>query len=182
LIVFQVIQFLSDMISRFAERHLDVSVPSDYLHLSLKGMKKLKQSKCINVLYELSKGLGITRPDGSDSTFPTKRMPMRLLQYMVSFFNSGAGQVSNYSPIPRPSYYYSREYQATICVKCLCVHSRNLVLGFMLEDYRSWLQTMYVLFGSKCIKLFCGPMWSSEPTEQGSASVDNCRDPVRFIY
>ena len=38
---------------------------------------------------------------------------------------------------------------------------------------------MYVLFGSKCIKLFCGPMWSSEPTEQGSASVDVCRDPVK---
>ena len=72
------------MFSRFAECHSDVSVPSDYLHLSLKGMEKLKESKRVNVLYELSKGLGITRPDGSDTTFPTKRMPMGLLQYMVS--------------------------------------------------------------------------------------------------
>ena len=91
----QQLQFLSEMFSRFAECHSDVSVPSDYLHL-LKEMEKLKESKRVNVLYELSKGLGITRPDGSDTTFPTKRMPMGLLQYMVSFFNSGAGQqVSN---------------------------------------------------------------------------------------
>ena len=92
----QQLQFLSEMFSKFAERHSDVSVPNDYLHLSLKGMKNLKESKRVNVLYELSKGLGITRTDGSDTTFPTKRMPMGLLQYMVLFFNSGAGQqVSN---------------------------------------------------------------------------------------
>ena len=28
-------------------------------------------------------------------------------------------------------------------------------------------------------KAVCGPMWSSEPTEQGSATVDNCRDQVK---
>ena len=92
----QQLQFLSEMFSRFAECHSSVSILSDYLQLSLKGMEKLKESKRVNVLYELSKGLGITRADGSDTTFPTKRMPIGLLQYMVSFFNSGAGQqVSN---------------------------------------------------------------------------------------
>lgn len=31
---------------------------------------------------------------------------------------------------------------------------------------------MYVLFGTKFSKLFCGPMWSINSTDQGSALVD----------
>ena len=32
------------------------------------------------------------------------------------------------------------------------------------------MQSMYVLFGTKWSKLFCGPLWSVESTEQGSSS------------
>ena len=88
----QQLTFLSETFSIFAESHSDLTIPSNYLHLSLEGMKRLKESKRVNVLYELAKGLGIVRPDGSDSVFPTRRMPMGLLQYMVLFFNAGAGQ------------------------------------------------------------------------------------------
>ena len=38
---------------------------------------------------------------------------------------------------------------------------------------------MYVLFGSKWSKLFCGPLWSIEATEQGSSSIDGSRDPLK---
>ena len=88
----QQLMCLSEMFSKFAESHADLSISNNYLDLSLKGMKRLKKSKCVNVLYELAKGLGIMRPAGSDAVFPTERMPMGLLQYMVLFFNSGAGQ------------------------------------------------------------------------------------------
>lgn len=88
----QKVHFLSEMLKMYAESSSDLTVPEDYLHLSLEAMKRLKDSNHINVLYELAKGLGTTRPDGSDSYFPTKRMPMGMLQYMVLFFNSKAGQ------------------------------------------------------------------------------------------
>ena len=35
-------------------------------------------------------------------------------------------------------------------------------------DYRTWLQTMYVLFGTKWSNIFAGPMWSHEPIMQAS--------------
>lgn len=91
----QKVQFLSEVFEKYAENSSGVTVPGDYLPLSLEAMKRLKDSNRINILYELAKGLGTTRPDGSDSYFPTKRMPMGMLQYMVLFFNSKAGhQVS----------------------------------------------------------------------------------------
>ena len=34
------------------------------------------------------------------------------------------------------------------------------------SDYRSWLETMYVLFGTKWCKLFTGPAWSHVPVGQ----------------
>lgn len=40
------------------------------------------------------------------------------------------------------------------------------------------MQSMYVLFGTKWSKLFCGPLWSVEATEQGSSSASNSLDPL----
>ena len=34
----------------------------------------------------------VLRPDGTDSYFPTRRMPIGMLQYMIQFFNAKAGQ------------------------------------------------------------------------------------------
>ena len=48
----------------------------------------------INVLYNLAKGLGTQRADGSDSRFPTKCMPMGLIEYAAEFFaNDNVRQV-----------------------------------------------------------------------------------------
>ena len=91
----QQLMCLSEMFSKLAESHAGLSIPNNYLEVSLKVMKRLKESKHVNLQYELAKGLGIMRPDGSDAIFPTERIPMGLLQYMVLFFNSGAGQQIN---------------------------------------------------------------------------------------
>ena len=40
------------------------------------------------------------------------------------------------------------------------------------------LQSMYVLFGTKWPKLFCGPLWSVESTEQCSSSAQVALDPL----
>jgi len=37
-------------------------------------------------MYNLTKGLGTQRADGSDSRFPTKCMPMGLIEYEAEFF------------------------------------------------------------------------------------------------
>ena len=63
------------------------AVPRDFLSLSLKAMDNLKESGRRNVLYELALGLGSLRPDGTP-LFPTDRMPMGLLEYMINFFAS----------------------------------------------------------------------------------------------
>ena len=65
-----------------------VSVPGDFLHLCAKAMKQLSSNGRSNVLYKLARGIGTFRKDGTDSCFPTKRMPMGLLEYMADFFSN----------------------------------------------------------------------------------------------
>jgi len=49
-------------------------------------------------------------------------------------------------------------------------------------DYQSWLETMYVLFGTKWLKIHSGPMWSHVSTEQiDVAPAHTNYDPVRFV-
>lgn len=62
-----------------------ITIPDDFLVLTLRAMSHLKQSGRSNVVYGLVKGLGQMRADGSDSKLPALRMPMGLLEYVVSF-------------------------------------------------------------------------------------------------
>ena len=69
-----------------------VSVPADFIKLALHGMQRLQGAGRLNVLYLLAKGFGTDLPGRHDSLFPTRRMPMGLLQYMAQFFVSKRGQ------------------------------------------------------------------------------------------
>lgn len=47
------------------------------------------------------------------------------------------------------------------------------------EDYMLFLESMYNLFGSKWLKLHCGPMWAFEPVmQQTGYSIDSRQRPV----
>lgn len=83
----QQLESISTAFSRLASMH-DLSVRHDYLQHSINAMRCLKESKRSNVLYSLAKGLATPRRDGEGSKFPTMRMPMGLLEYMVGFFDS----------------------------------------------------------------------------------------------
>ena len=86
---------MNEMFCSHASTYYQMKLPNDFLTLSLKGMKHLSETKRMNVLYELARGLGIMRPDGTDSS--TSRMPMGMLQFMVGFFNASPGRdVSTY--------------------------------------------------------------------------------------
>ena len=53
---------------------------------------------------------------------------------------------------------------------------------FCPKEYEDWLQTMYVLFGTKFSKIFCGPMWSYDVTYQGvepDTVLADVRDPLQ---
>ena len=65
-----------------------VNVPPDYLEYSIKAMKRLKESGRSNVLYSLARSLATPRSNGTGSKFPTTRMPMGLLEYIVHFFDA----------------------------------------------------------------------------------------------
>ena len=88
----QKLTLVNEMLCSVSATDYGVVIPNDYLLLSVMGMKHLESTGRGNVLYELAKGLGTMRPDGSDSYFPTSRMPMGLLEYMVNFFNAKPGQ------------------------------------------------------------------------------------------
>ena len=74
---------MNEMFCSHASTYYQIKLPNDFLMLSLKGMKHLSETKRMNVLYELVRGLRIMRPD--DGTDPTLRMPMGMLQFMVGF-------------------------------------------------------------------------------------------------
>lgn len=55
------------------------------------------------------------------------------------------------------------------------------------SDYRQWLQSMFALFGTKWVKLHCGPMWSvaTTVTQDGvlvESFLSESRDPLQVIY
>ena len=78
-----------DALSHFfteLSQEFGLSVPDDFLVLSTRAMCQLKKSDRTNVIYFLAKGLGIPRTNEDDSRFPSKRMPMGLVEYTVNFF------------------------------------------------------------------------------------------------
>jgi len=81
------LQLLSSLFSSFVSLKIGISVPNDYLEYSASAMANLRHNARSNVLYNLAKGWGTMRTDGSDSRFPIKRMPMGLIEYAASFFS-----------------------------------------------------------------------------------------------
>ena len=83
------IEVISNMYNTYASSsYPGLSVPSDFLELSLKAMSRLQDSSKSNILYGLARGFGTLREDSSDSLIPIGRMPFGLLEYVVDFFQS----------------------------------------------------------------------------------------------
>ena len=109
-------------------------------------MEHLKACGRSNVLYNLAKVLGTKREDNSDTLLPAKRMPMMgLIEHCVNFFCSSQQQV----------FFLSQIIYNTAIIQVHCP-----------DDYRQWLVSMFSLFGTKFVKLYCGPMWRVETTSQ----------------
>ena len=80
------LRMLSKLFTRIVSDHFKMSVPDDFLVLSAKAMDYLKCNYKSNVLYSLAKGIGTMREDETESRFPTKRMPMGLVEYAANFY------------------------------------------------------------------------------------------------
>lgn len=130
------------------------SVPADFLELAFNALCHLHDCGRSDILYLMAKGLGTMRRDESDSLLPAKRMPIGLNEYAANFFTAHSIQ----------QVCLGDKYIRVLCV-ATC-HSFQIKCP---SDYRLWLQTMYVLFGSKWAKIFCGPMWSHAPIMQAGA-------------
>lgn len=66
----------------------------------------------------------------------------------------------------------------------LYIHHKFCLLVFQIKcplDYRLWLETMYILFGSKWSKIFCGPMWSHAPIMQAEVTVQGSTAPINTM-
>lgn len=71
-----------------ARSHPSAHVPDDFIKLCLISMERLKQLGKYDIVYGLVRGLGIMREDDSDSHLPALRMPMGMLEYIISFFQA----------------------------------------------------------------------------------------------
>ena len=80
------IEYLSAVFSQLCEKELGVQIPKDFLVFASSAMLRLAMQNRSNILYNLAKGIGTMRKDGSDSRFPTQRMPIGLVEYTASFF------------------------------------------------------------------------------------------------
>lgn len=77
---------LSKLFTSYMYSTACVTVPDDFLSCTAKAMVNLRSSRRTNVLYNLAKGIGTPRKDGSGSRFPTDCMPMGLVEYTASFY------------------------------------------------------------------------------------------------
>ena len=82
------LQVLSSLYQSYALNYEELLIPMDYLPLSIKAMMNLRNAGRSNVLYNCAKAVGTTRPDGSDTLLPVKRLRMGLLEHCVTFFTA----------------------------------------------------------------------------------------------
>ena len=79
--------FLGETVSLVASEQFQIELPKQFIQLALCGMQNLEAAKRSNVIYGLCKGLAKFRENNpSETLFPTSRMPMGLLEFMVEFF------------------------------------------------------------------------------------------------
>ena len=103
---------------------------------------KLNQAGRSNVVYNMVKAIGTNRSNSDDSLLPLTRMPMGLIEHCVNFFSSSQLQQVFIYYIYQVSFLFITLYWQLHCP----------------DDYREWLVSMFSLFGTKWVKLFCGPM------------------------
>ena len=143
--------FISKLLESHTASFHSVLVPTDFLDLSLKAMMKLNQAGRSNVVYNMVKAIGTNRSNSDDSLLPLTRMPMGLIEHCVNFFSSSQlQQVIIY----QVSFLFITLYWQLHCP----------------DDYREWLVSMFSLFGTKWVKLFCGPMWKVEGIAQADVA------------
>ena len=80
------LQIVSTLFTEYCTKHKDIKVPGDFLQLTLAAMENLKKAGRSNVVYQLSKAVGLTRADESDTLMPCRRMPMGLIEHCVNQF------------------------------------------------------------------------------------------------
>ena len=86
------LKVLSELFSSYLRHHSHVPPPHDLLRFIVLGMECLKNAGRSNVIYLLAKALGTNRPDGSGSLLPVSRMPMGLVEHIVTFFTASSVQ------------------------------------------------------------------------------------------
>lgn len=167
------LEAMSKFFSEYALANFSLTVPEDFLSLAAKAMAKLKHSERSNVLYNLAKGIGTPRDDGSDSRFPTQRMPMGLVEHIANFVADKMQKVSGYNSAITEQHALQQVYQFVMYYnryQFVC-HTFFVKVPSCPTDYRLWQQTMYTQFGQKWSKLHHGPLWSVVSSAQSSEAV-----------
>ena len=157
------LELLSKSYHRYMLANFAISVPDDFLSLAAKAMAQLRRSERTNVLYTLAKGIGTPREDGSDSRFPTRRMPMGLLEHIANFF------------VAEKMHMVSAASTSILFTTLIIIANFWFKIPSCPKDYRLWQQTMYVQFGQKWCKLHHGPLWRVVSSTQNPEGGVTCQ-------
>lgn len=135
---------IGSIFSQIGAEHYGISVPPDFLALSLSAFRHLNTCDRSNVLYNIAKGIGKMRDDGTDSLLPTRRMPMGLLEHLANLLVADSLQ------------------QVGVDIECLSnetipVLNVPIQVPTCPKDYLKFQQTNYSLFGTKWTKLSVDP-------------------------
>ena len=84
----QQLDLISELFKSYCAVQSDISLPDDFLQLSMLAMKHLRSCGRSNVLYHLAKALGTMRSNQNESLLPARCMPMGLIEHCVNFFCS----------------------------------------------------------------------------------------------
>ncbi len=141
---------VSDMFKHIASNKYSLDAPDDFVELALKGMQKLISDGKSNVIYGLCKGFGCSRPEKeNESYFPTSRMPMGLLEYMVNFFITKHGN--------KVCYYVNTFVSVSTAIMKINHNFRSIAPPIIQSGYRVCTLCLE-LNGVSCIVVLLGRM------------------------
>ena len=133
----------------------DSMIPDEFTAQSQVNIHRLTLKGRSNIMVQLARALGTMRPDVVDSVIPIRRMPVGLRVCCQLFFTSKKVLVH------------------------VCVHLLTSVTVMLFqqvvpcpEDYKSWWETMYCLFGTK---------WSKYSQWSNVVSRSNCLRWLQYI-
>ena len=120
------LQAISQQFELHAYNYHGISIPDNFLALVLSSRNHLMVHKRRDVITDMVKVIGTMRHDNSDSLLPVKRMPMGLLEYILSFYASDTKNAVRVNYINLKNFYYLNHMEILCIYMCRYLHAHKI--------------------------------------------------------